>query len=183
MSKKEELNRSIKASKTCIAGYRNDIKLSEACIADHQKDLAEAEKELTALEKLKLRNGAISSRKNSVVVKVASWLEGNTNRTEYLLTKEGLLTNMDIYEGDFKNSPCTIFDLIDDLKILSQPLEEFEFNYEDGDEGIKVLLAPDGNIQMWLKGHLFTLDGNQPEEFSNNLRRLLATVKQKENEK
>ncbi len=55
MKDKKELTRSIKASETCIASYRNDLKLSEACIAGHQEDLDKAKEELTALEKPELR--------------------------------------------------------------------------------------------------------------------------------
>ncbi len=175
MKDKKRIERDITASKTCIQTYLKCIKADETCITNHQADIFKAEKELAELEKPELRHGDYKVSKTGFVQFFVK--ESKTGQIR-------LCQEEDVLRGG-KEDYC-IFDdeglrdkgnFIADLKALSEPLEEFGI-----DNGCGQFFHAEYNINgIWLniKTSSAAYDIKEVEEIILNLRRLVATAKQK----
>ncbi len=172
MRDKKRIERDIKATKTCITNYQTDL-------TEYEKELAKYEKELAELDKPVLRHGDYGfSKSNQACMS--------------LLLHDGCGTTLgEGRAGDTYayNAPITgvsnflvktkLGNIFDDLKALSQPLEEFEVAALNVKSGFKAKIMPANRINLGGSYDTWEFSIKQVEEIILNLRRLIATAKSK----
>ena len=154
MKDKKRIERDITAIKTCITNYK--------------ADLAEAEKELTELEKPELKHGdyGLTERdcpRIELIHNNESWHVGETG-------------NMDNARVSNHPADTILGNIFADLKALSEPLEEFEL--ENGKHiAISGRWYDSGNLRIHQGTEFIVIAKKSIPEFILNLRRMQAGEK------
>lgn len=169
MDKKQEIRSQIAVRQTSISHFQAEIDVKS-------KEVADLQAELEAMKVPELRHGDLR------LYEEGDWSAiGIVDMSEpalHILWDEGDLRNSLNSKDDTLRRSIhigTLTEVFADIKMLSEPLSEFELD----DSNISVRIAPSGSLRITQDEDDVYIPEKLIVKFSNNLRRMIAMEKGK----